>query len=303
MTKHYLTELDVTPEATWDLVQEAIRLKAERARNERRDVLAGKHIALYFEKPSVRTRVSFTVGVQELGGQVVELAASNTKLGRGEEVSDFSRVMGRYVHGLVARVFDQRRLETMATHAGIPVVNALSDARHPCQALADVQTIVERKGRIEGVKFGFVGDGNNVAASTGLLCAALGADVTVASPEGFELPEAIQAQGKDLAGRFRQVEDVDEAVVGADVLYTDTWVSMGQEEERMERLAKFRAYTIDTDVLRKAAPDCSVMHCLPAVVGDEIAADVMYGTQSAIWDQAENRLHAQKALLCSLFSE
>ena len=300
MNRHYLTELDLTPDKTWELIQDAIKVKAERNSGQRRDALAGQHIALYFEKPSVRTRVSFTVGVHELGGQVVELAASNTKLGQGEEVADFSRVMGRYVHALVARVFDQRRLETMAQYAGVPVVNALSDERHPAQALADVQTIYERTGRIEGIKFGFVGDGNNVAASTSLLCAALGADVTVASPEGYTLPEAIQQLGAGLAGRFRQVHDVDEAITDADVLYTDTWVSMGQEEERMERLAKFRAYTINAETLAKARPECFVMHCLPAVPGDEISAEVMYGPQSAIWDQAENRLHAQKALLCFL---
>ena len=300
MTKHYLTELDLSAETTWSLIHEAIRLKAERQQGKRRDTLAGRHIALYFEKPSVRTRVSFTVGVNELGGQVVELAAANTKLGQGEEVADFSRVMGRYVHALVARVFDQRRLEVMAQFAGVPVINALSDARHPAQALADAQTVFERKGRIEGIKFGFVGDGNNVAASTGLLFAALGADVVIASPDGYGLPETIQKLGEGLAGRFRQVQDVDEAIVGAEVLYTDTWVSMGQEEERMERLAKFRAYTVDDEALKKAAPGCVVMHCLPAVPGDEISAEVMNGPQSAIWDQAENRLHAQKALLCFL---
>lgn len=301
MTKHYLTELDLTPEETWSVIHDAIQHKADRQRNVFRKALNGLHIALYFEKPSVRTRVSFTVGIRELGGQVIELATEDTKLGRGEEVSDFARVMGRYVHGLVARVYDQRRLEVMAQHANVPVVNALSDLRHPAQALADVQTIFERKGRIEGLRFGFVGDGNNVAASSGLLFAALGADVTVASPPGYELADNIRALGKNVAGRFRQVTDVDDAVVGADVLYTDTWVSMGQEEERMERLAKFRPYSVGAEALAKARPECAVLHCLPAVAGEEITPEVMYGPQSAIWDQAENRLHAQKALLCFLF--
>ncbi len=301
MTKHYLTELDLTPDETWLIIREAVRLKEERRRGEFREVLRGKHVALYFEKPSVRTRVSFTVGINELGGKVVELAAENTKLGRGEEVSDFSRVMGRYVHALVARVFDQRRLEVMARYAGIPVINALSDARHPLQALADVQTVFERKGRIEGLKFCFVGDGNNVACSTGLLFAALGAEVVISSPAGYGVSAAVLERAQGLQGDFRQVESVPEAVAGADVVYTDTWISMGQEEERMERLAKFRAYTIDAAVLTTAAPDCAVMHCLPAVPGEEITTEVMYGPQSAIWDQAENRLHAQKALLCFLF--
>ena len=180
------------------------------------------------------------------------------------------------------------------------MINALSDARHPAQALADAQTIFERKGRIEGLRFSFIGDGNNVAASSGLMFAALGADVTIASPQGYEVADAIQDLGRDLHGQFRVTNDVDQAIAGADVIYTDTWVSMGQEEERMERLTKFRGYTVDDETLAKAAPDCAVMHCLPAVPGAEITAEVMNGPQSAIWDQAENRLHAQKALLCYL---
>lgn len=294
---HFLTELDLPTGAVNRLLADAVRLKAERKGGQRSADLEGQTVALYFEKPSVRTRVSFTIGVQELGGQVVELSPSTTKVGKGEEPSDFAKVLGRYVHAIVARVFDQSLLETFAQHAGVPVINALSDERHPCQALADALTIQERLGRIEGAVFAFVGEGNNVAASTGLLLAALGADVRVASPEDYGLPASILYRGRGLAGSIRQTTSVEEAVEGADVLYTDTWISMGQEDETAQRRAVFRGYRIDGDVLRLASPNAFVMHCLPAVRGEEIDADVMYGPASAIWDQAENRLHVQKALL------
>jgi ornithine carbamoyltransferase len=299
---HFLTELDLPTGAVHRLLTDAARLKAERNQGRRSSHLAGRTVALYFEKPSVRTRVSFTVGVQELGGQVVELSPSTTKVGKGEDPADFAKVLGRYVHAIVARVFDQGLLETFAQHAGVPIINALSDERHPCQALADALTIKERRGRVEGCAFAFVGEGNNVAASTGLLLAALGADVRVASPEGYGLPTSILYRGRGLSGSLRQTTSVEEAVEGADVLYTDTWISMGREEETAQRRAVFRGYRIDGDVLRLAAPDAFVMHCLPAVRGEEIDADVMYGPASAIWDQAENRLHVQKALLCAFLA-
>lgn len=297
---HFLTELDLPTGAVTRLLADAVRLKAERSEGVRHADLEGRTVALYFEKPSVRTRVSFTVGVQELGGQVVELSPSTTKVGKGEDPEDFAKVLGRYVHAIVARVFGQDTLETFARHAGVPVINALSDERHPCQALADALTIRERRGGIEGRVFAFVGEGNNVAASTGLLLAALGADVRVASPEGYGLPSSILYRGRGLAGPIRQTTSVEDAAEGADVLYTDTWVSMGQEAETAKRRAAFRGYRIDGDLLRLAKPDAIVMHCLPAVRGEEIDADVMYGPASAIWDQAENRLHVQKALLRAL---
>lgn len=295
--RSYLTELDLSTVETTALLQDAARLKQERRTGTRRGDLAGKHVALYFEKPSVRTRISFTVAVHELGGEVVELGASNTKVGRGEDVADFASVIGRYAAVLVARVFAQADLITMAQYANIPVVNALSDDRHPCQALADVLTIVERKGRIEGAKIAFVGEGNNVAASLGLLAASLGAHVVVASPEGYGLPASIQDLARDLPGSLEQVVEVARAVEGADVLYTDTWVSMGQEEEAMARRERFFGYRVDRSALGRAGPGAIIMHCLPAVRGEEIEASVMYGPESAIWDQAENRLHVQKALL------
>ncbi len=299
MVQHYLSELDLEPAETREVLELARTLKMERG-HAFRDTLRGKHIALYFEKPSVRTRVSFTVGVQELGGQVVELSATNTKLGKGEHVEDFASVIGRYAHALVARVFDQSALHAMSRYAGIPVINALSDDRHPCQALADVLTIFERKGRIEGLKVVFVGEGNNVATSTGLLAASLGAQFVVASPSGYGLRGDRLAEAKGMSGSIAQTSDVVAAAQGADVLYTDTWISMGQEAETAERRKIFAEYRLDTRLLDEAASDVIVMHCLPAVRGEEIDRDLMYGKHSAIWQQAENRLHVQKALLCRL---
>lgn len=298
--RHYLTELDLSPDESRELLGSARRLKAERGKPGPNGApLAGRHVALYFEKPSVRTRTSFTVAVQEMGGHVIEMSSATTKVGKGEHEEDFAKVVGRYVHVLVARVFEQAKLEGMARTAGIPVVNALSDERHPCQALADAQTILEHKGRIEGIKFCYVGEGNNVAASTGLLLAALGAEVKVASPKGMELKPEILAAARGLEGALVQLEDPVEAARGADVLYTDTWVSMGAEGSAEAQRKALSKYRID-DALLAVAPEAIVMHCLPAVRGEEITKEIMYGTRSAIWDQAENRLHAQKALLAWL---
>ncbi|MBK6687626.1 MAG: ornithine carbamoyltransferase [Deltaproteobacteria bacterium] len=298
--KNYLSELDLDVEETMALLFRAKQLKAQRG--EPRSELAGRHVALYFEKPSVRTRVSFTVAVHELGGQVIELGPSNTKVGKGEDERDFAKVIGRYVHGLVARVFSQDKLQSMAAYAGVPVINALSDERHPCQALADVLTIQERKGELRGLRFAFVGEGNNVATSTGLLLAALGAQVRVASPAGYGLPPAVLDQAQGLAGTLTQVEDPVAAVRAADVVYTDTWISMGQEAEAEARRQIFGRYRVDQDLMRHADDEAIVMHCLPAVRGEEIDGELMYEERSALWDQAENRLHVQKALLLELLA-
>lgn len=298
--RSYLSELDLGVEETTALLFRARQLKAQRG--EDRQDLRGRHVALYFEKPSVRTRVSFTVAVHELGGKVVELGTSNTKVGKGEDERDFAKVIGRYVHGLVARVFSQDKLQSMAEHAGIPVINALSDERHPCQALADALTIQERKGELRGLRFAFVGEGNNVATSTGLLLAALGAEVRVASPEGYGLPPVVLAEAQGLAGSVVQVEDPIAAVRAADVVYTDTWISMGQEAEAEARRKIFGRYRVDAELMRHADDEAIVMHCLPAVRGEEIDADLMYAPASALWDQAENRLHVQKALLLELLA-
>lgn len=287
----YLTELDLDAAETRALLADAAAMKRDRLG---RRELAGKHVALYFEKPSVRTRVSFTVGVHELGGHVVELGPSNTKIGKGEDPEDFAKVVGRYVSILVARVFEQEKLVRMAEHAGIPVINALSDERHPCQALADILTIIEKKGEIAGKKIVFVGEGNNVAISLALLGNLLGADVLVAAPDKYGPPAQF--------ANIRTTNDIAAAVKNADVLYTDTWISMGQEAEAAQRREAFKGYKIDRALLAQAKPDAIVMHCLPAVRGEEIDVDVMYSEQSALWDQAENRLHVQKALMARMAS-
>ncbi|NJK88815.1 MAG: ornithine carbamoyltransferase [Myxococcales bacterium] len=297
---HYLTELDLPTGATLRILADAEKLKAERAAKKTRDCLHGRSVALYFEKPSVRTRVSFSVGIAELGGQVVELSSSNTKVGKGEDPADFATVLGRYVHAIVARVFSQDVLHTLAKHGNVPVINALSDERHPCQALADAMTIRERKGKVADCVFAFVGEGNNVAASTGLLLASLGAEVRVASPDGYGLAAGVLYESRGLQGKLLQTDSVEEAVTGADVVYTDTWISMGQEQEGQARRETFRGYRIDARTMKWAKPDAIVMHCLPAVRGEEIDAELMYSDSSAIWDQAENRLHVQKALLRAL---
>lgn len=299
----YLSELDLDAAETARIVDLAAVLKDERKHGEYRTALAGKSVALYFEKPSVRTRVSFTIGVSELGGNAVELTGTNTKVGKGEDARDFASVLGGYVSLIVARVYDQGMLEQMAKHAGVPVINALSDERHPCQALADALTVRERVGPIHQLRFAFVGEGNNVATSTGLLLAMLGADVRVASPEGYGLPQRTLDEAKGLAGSVRQFVDPREAVEGAHAIYTDTWVSMGQEEEAESRRQSFSGYCVDEKLLESAAPAAIVMHCLPAVRDEEIAASLMYADRSAIWDQAENRLHAQKALMLHLLRE
>ncbi len=296
----YLTELDLDADATLALLDLAAELKRERAHGEYRSALVGRTVALFFEKPSVRTRVSFTVGVQELGGHVVELTGTNTKVGKGEDAADFASVLGRYVRLMVARVFAQRTLEEMATHAGVPVVNALSDERHPCQALADALTLRERYGSLDGLRFAFVGEGNNVATSTGLLLAMLGAEVRVASPSGYGLPPERLADAAGFKGSLVQLVQPEEAVEGAHAVYTDTWISMGQEAEAAARRAIFAGYRVDEALMSHADREAVVMHCLPAVRGEEIAGSLMYADCSLIFEQAENRLHAQKALMLHL---
>lgn len=298
--RSYLSETDFDEKTTREIIDLAAQLKAERAYGEYRTALRGQSVALYFEKPSVRTRVSFTVGVHELGGTVVELSGANTKVGKGEDAADFASVLGGYVRMIVARVFSQTTLQQMAAYAGVPVINALSDERHPCQALADALTLKERIGTIEGLKFAFVGEGNNVATSTGTLLAMLGAEVRVASPEGYGLPERVLNEAEAFKGSITQYTEPKDAVRGAQAVYTDTWVSMGQETEAEERRAIFSSYRVDEALMSLADPSAVVMHCLPAVRDEEISSGLMYHSSSAIWEQAENRLHAQKALILNL---
>lgn len=263
--------------------------------------LAGKSVGLFFEKASTRTRVSFEVAIAQLGGHPVFLPAQEIQLGRGETVADTARVLSRYLDALVIRTFGQDRLEEWARHAAIPVINGLTDAHHPCQILADLLTIDEQKNRLAGLVLAYVGDGNNVAHSLLEGCALMGMTCRVAAPKGYqpdaEIVKWAQVEAKKTGGAVWVGEDPREAGAGADVVYTDVWTSMGQETETAARLSAFRRYQINADLLRLAKPDAIVMHCLPAHRGEEITDDVMEGPQSVIFDQAENRLHIQKAIL------
>jgi ornithine carbamoyltransferase len=270
-------------------------------------VLAGKSVGLFFEKASTRTRVSFEVAIAQLGGYPVFLPAQEIQIGRGETVADTARVLSRYLDALVIRTFGQDRLEEWARHATIPVINGLTDAHHPCQILADLLTIDEHKGRLNGVVAAYVGDGNNVAHSLLEGCAMMGMTCRVAAPSGYhpdaEIVKWAELEAQKSGGAVWIGEDPREAARGADVLYTDVWTSMGQEAETAARVAVFRPYQINGDLLRLAKPDAIVMHCLPAHRGEEITDDVLEGRQSVVFDQAENRLHVQKAVLEMLVSE
>lgn len=263
--------------------------------------LAGKAVGIFLEKASTRTRVSFEVAIAQLGGHPVFLPAQEIQLGRGETVADTARVLSRYLDALVIRTFGQDRLEEWARHATIPVINGLTDSHHPCQILADLMTIDENKSRLAGLVVAYVGDGNNVAHSLLEGCAMMGMTCRIAAPAGYQ-PDAevvkwAEVQAAKTGGGIQIGEDPRAAARGADILYTDVWTSMGQEAETQKRLGVFRPYQINADLLRLAKPEAIVLHCLPAHRGEEITDDVMEGPQSVIFDQAENRLHIQKAIL------
>jgi ornithine carbamoyltransferase len=268
--------------------------------------LDGRSVGMIFEKPSTRTRVSFQVGIAELGGHPVVLGAHELQLGRGETIDDTARVLSRYLHALVVRTFEQSRLERLAAAGTIPVINALSDQAHPCQALADLQTIRERKGRLAGLRLAYLGDGNNVAHSLLRAGAMAGMEVRVATPAGYEPEPAVVRQAEHLAADtgavLRLTDDPTEAARGADVLYADVWASMGQEAQAEQRADVFASYQINARVVDAADDDVLVLHCLPAHRGEEITDDVIDGPHSGVWDQAENRLHTQKALLLLLLT-
>ena len=276
-------------------------LKQRQASREEHHLLPGRTLAMIFQKPSTRTRVSFEVGMTQLGGHALYLAAGDLQLGRGETLKDTATVLSRYLDAIMIRTFAQDDVEELARHATIPVINGLTDASHPCQALADVMTIRERLGRLEGVTIAYLGDGNNVCASLMVAAAKLGANFRAATPKGYEpSAEAVEIARQAAAETSATIELLDDprqAAYGADVLYTDVWTSMGQEEERERRLRDLAGFGIDDELVRLAGENAIVLHCLPAHYGEEIAEDVLYGPQSAVWDQAENRLHAQKALM------
>jgi ornithine carbamoyltransferase len=276
-------------------------LKQQQKRREPHHLLPGRTLGMIFQKPSTRTRVSFEVGIAQLGGTGLYLSAGDLQLGRGETLKDTATVLSRYLDALMIRTFAQSDVQELARNASIPVINGLTDSSHPCQALADVLTIRERLGRLEDVTVVYLGDGNNVCASLMVAAAKLRMNFRAATPTGYEpSTEAVEIAREVAAESGATIDLLDdprEAVAGADVLYTDVWTSMGQEEERERRLRDLAGFGIDNELVRMAGADAIVLHCLPAHYGEEIAEDVLYGPQSAVWDQAENRLHAQKALM------
>jgi len=299
--KHFLSIQDLSRREIGDILAKATYFKKRRSRDIHSSELKGKTIALIFEKPSTRTRVSFETGIFELGGNPLFLGAQELQLSRGETIADTARTLSRYVHGIVARVASHDHLLELSKHSTVPVINALSPLEHPCQTIADLMTIQEHKGKLEGVKVAWVGDGNNVCSSLLLGCTLVGANISVACPPGYEPPNDIMARARANARKsgatLELTADPKLAVSGADAVYTDVWVSMGQERERRERLGMFKSYQVDSNLMSKAKPDAIFMHCLPAHRGEEVTAEVIDGPQSVVFDQAENRLHAQKAIL------
>lgn len=302
--RDYLSVDDLTPEELRTLLTFARELKARVMAGDRPHLLAGKTLAMIFEKPSLRTRVSFEVGMCHLGGMAIYLGPQDIQLGVRETVADAARNLDRMADGIMARTFAHATVTTLAEAAHCPVINGLSDLEHPCQTLGDLLTVQERFPRSEAVRLAWVGDGNNVCHSLLLGAAKLGMQMVVASPRGYQPAEGIMTRTREIAATtgatVSMTTDPAEAVTDADVLYTDVWASMGQEAERVERERVFRPYQVNWALLGRARPNAVVMHCLPAHRGEEITADVLDGKQSVIYDQAENRLHAQKALLAMI---
>jgi len=272
-------------------------LKRKQQAGEEHRLLPGRTLGMIFQKPSTRTRVSFEVGIYQLGGTGLYLSAGDLQLGRGETIKDTAVVLSRYLDAIMIRTFAQADVEELAAHASIPVINGLTDSSHPCQALADVMTIRERFGRLEGLKVVYLGDGNNVCASLMVACAKLGMNFVAATPASYRPPEEAVRIAHDAGGSVELTDDPRGAVGAANVLYTDVWTSMGQDAEREQRLRDLAGYGIDAGLVQRASDDAIVLHCLPAHYGEEITEEVLYGPQSAVWDEAENRLHAQKALM------
>jgi len=300
--KDLLSIGDLAPDDVWRIIDRAIELKQQGAS----PILAGESLALLFEKPSLRTRVSFDIAMHQMGGHSVYISQSEVGLGTRESVSDVARTLSRYVNIIAARTFAHATVESLAEHATIPVINALSDREHPCQALGDLLTIYEKKAKLEGLTFAFIGDGNNVASSLLLASALAGANFRIASPKGYEISDEIESLGRRLARSNAQillVEQPQAAVAGADVVYTDVWTSMGQEAEAKKRLEAFAGYQVTAELLSQAAKDAILMHPLPAHHDEEIAPGLIDSPQSVVFDQAENRLHVQKAILSELLQK
>lgn len=304
--RDFLALHDYSPAEVKYLLDFAVQLKAEQKAKVPHPLLKGKALGMIFQKSSTRTRVSFEVGITQLGGYGLFLSNRDLQLGRGETISDTGKVFSRYLDGIMIRTFDHAEVEELAAAADIPVINGLTDLLHPCQALADLMTILEHKGALSGLKLVFVGDGNNVAHSLAFAGAKTGMDVTICCPPGYEPDSDVMVRAQKDAletGVKLQVTHDISAVAGADIIYTDVWTSMGQESEQQMRLDKFRPYQVNSDMVKLASPDVLIMHCLPAHRGEEITAEVIDGPHSIIFDEAENRLHAQKAVMALLMAD
>lgn len=302
--KHFISLHDVTHEEFSQLLSLAAKLKGEQKQGIEHHILKGKTLGMIFSKSSTRTRVSFEVGMYQLGGHALFLSSNDIQLGRGETIYDTANVMSRFVDGIMIRTFDHQDVLDLAKYGSIPIINGLTDLLHPCQALADLLTVQEHKGRLRGLKLAYIGDGNNVAHSLLYACAKAGMDISVGSPKGYECDPEIVANAKEdakvLGSQVILTNDPVEAIKEADIVYTDTWASMGQEAEKAERAKIFKDYQVNKELFSYSKPDSIFMHCLPAYRGYEVTEDVIDSERSVIFDEAENRLHAQKAVMAML---
>jgi ornithine carbamoyltransferase len=300
MKRDLLSILDLSAGELDEIIGEAENLKMLRREGRPHEFLKGKSLAMVFEKASTRTRISFETGMYELGGHALFLNPQDLQIGRGEEIRDTARVMSRYVDGVMIRAYRHENIEEFARHSDVPVINGLSDREHPCQIIADILTIKEHFGTLSGLKVAWIGDGNNVCNSFVLASALTGYEITVGSPARFQPRSDIVQQSLSLGGKVTIVRQPEKAIRDADVVVTDTWVSMGEEAEKTTRLKEFQGYTITGALMEKASPDAIFMHCLPAHRDQEVADEVIEGPRSLVFDEAENRLHAQKSLLVKL---
>ncbi|HHY82599.1 MAG TPA: ornithine carbamoyltransferase [Clostridiales bacterium] len=302
--KHLLSLQSYSPDEICQVVSLGLKLKEQQKNNIKHPLLQGKTLAMIFSKSSTRTRVSFEVGMYQLGGKALFLSSSDIQLGRGETISDTAQVLSRYVDGIMIRTFKQSDVEDLAKYGTIPVINALTDLLHPCQALADIMTIYEKKHAWKWLKLAFIGDGNNVAHSLMIACSKIGMDFSISCPAGYEPDEQITASAKQNAeisgSKITITHDPKEAINGADAVYTDVWSSMGQEAEIEERKQVFAPYQVNSSLFSLAKPDAIFLHCLPAHRGEEVTEDIIDGPNSVVFDEAENRLHVQKAILALL---
>ena len=302
--RDFLTLKDFTRQEIEEMVNLGIDLKAKQKAGIPTPILEGKTLGMIFQKSSTRTRVSFEVGMYQLGGSALFLSTNDLQIGRGEPIKDTARVLSRYLDGIMIRTYSHADVEELAEYADIPVINGLTDDYHPTQIIADLITIQEHKGKLEGIKFAYVGDGNNMTHSLMIGCAKVGMDVTVACPDGYmpnpEIVALAQGYAAESGGSVTVMHDPKEAVKGVDVVYTDTWASMGQEAEKEIRKKEFVGYQVDDAMMALAKPDAIFMHCLPAYRGMEVTDEVMESAQSVVFDEAENRLHAHKAIMASV---